>query len=33
MVIPLPRDRALTRRDRQDYTDLDWLYAGQPEAS
>jgi salicylate hydroxylase len=33
MVIPLLRDRVLTRRHPQDYTDLDWLYASQPEAS
>jgi 3-hydroxybenzoate 6-monooxygenase len=26
-VIPLLRDRILTRRDPDDYTDLDWLYA------
>ena len=25
-VIPLLRDRILTRRDRDDYADLDWLY-------
>ena len=25
-VIPVLRDRILTRRDRDDYTDLDWLY-------
>ncbi len=25
-VIPLLRDRILTRRDRADYADLDWLY-------
>jgi salicylate hydroxylase len=32
-VIPLLRDRLLTRRDSRDYTDLDWLYAAQPKAS
>jgi 2-polyprenyl-6-methoxyphenol hydroxylase-like FAD-dependent oxidoreductase len=32
-VIPLLRDRILTRRDPHDYTDLDWLYQYQPEAS
>jgi 3-hydroxybenzoate 6-monooxygenase len=32
-VIPLLRDRILTRRHRDDYTDLDWLYQEQPEAS
>ena len=32
-VIPLLRDRILTRRDRDDYTDLDWLYQTRPKAS
>ena len=32
-VIPLLRDRILTRRERDDYTDLDWLYQARPEAS
>jgi len=32
-VIPLLRDRIFARRDRRDYTDLDWLYQYQPEAS
>ena len=32
-VIPLLRDRILTRRDRDDYTDLDWLYQARPMAS
>jgi salicylate hydroxylase len=32
-VIPLLRDRILTRRGRDDYTDLDWLYQDQSEAS
>jgi 2-polyprenyl-6-methoxyphenol hydroxylase-like FAD-dependent oxidoreductase len=32
-VVPLLRDRILTRRDPGDYTDLDWLYQHQPEAS
>jgi salicylate hydroxylase len=32
-VIPLLRDRILTRRDRDDYTDLDWLYQARPKAS
>jgi salicylate hydroxylase len=32
-VIPVLRDRILTRRDSGDYTDLDWLYQDQPEAS
>jgi 3-hydroxybenzoate 6-monooxygenase len=32
-VIPVLRDRILTRRDPDDYTDLDWLYQEQPEAS
>jgi salicylate hydroxylase len=32
-VIPLLRDRILTRRGPDDYTDLDWLYQDQPEAS
>jgi len=32
-IIPLLRDRILTRRDPNDYTDLDWLYQDQPEAS
>jgi salicylate hydroxylase len=27
-VIPLLRDRIFTRRDADDYTDLDWLYQG-----
>jgi 2-polyprenyl-6-methoxyphenol hydroxylase-like FAD-dependent oxidoreductase len=31
-VIPLLRDRILTRRDPDDYTELDWLYQYQPEA-
>ena len=30
-VIPLLRDRILTRRDPADYTDLDWLYQHQPK--
>ena len=29
----LGRDRILTRRGPDDYTDLDWLYQDQPEAS
>jgi len=29
MVIPLLRDRILTRRHHDDYSDLDWLYADQ----
>jgi 3-hydroxybenzoate 6-monooxygenase len=32
-VIPLLRDRILTRRPEDDYTDLDWLYQDQPKAS
>jgi 2-polyprenyl-6-methoxyphenol hydroxylase-like FAD-dependent oxidoreductase len=32
-VIPLLRDRILTRRDPGDYTDLDWLYQDRSEAS
>jgi 3-hydroxybenzoate 6-monooxygenase len=32
-VIPLLRDRILTRRDSGDYTDLDWLYQDRPKAS
>ena len=32
-VIPLLRDRILTRRLPDDYTDLDWLYQDQPKAS
>jgi 3-hydroxybenzoate 6-monooxygenase len=32
-VIPLLRDRILARRDPDDYTELDWLYQYQPEAS
>ena len=32
-VIPLLRDRILTTRERDDYTDLDWLYQAQPKAS
>jgi 3-hydroxybenzoate 6-monooxygenase len=32
-VIPLLRDRILTRRPQDDYTDLDWLYQDQPKAS
>jgi 3-hydroxybenzoate 6-monooxygenase len=32
-VIPLLRDRILTRREPYDYTDLDWLYQHRPEAS
>jgi len=32
-VIPLLRDRILTRRGPDDYTDLDWLYQDRPEAS
>ncbi len=32
-VIPLLRDRILTRRGPDDYTDLDWLYQDQTEAS
>jgi len=32
-VVPLLRDRILTRRGPDDYTDLDWLYQDQPEAS
>jgi 3-hydroxybenzoate 6-monooxygenase len=32
-VIPLLRDRILTTRERDDYTDLDWLYQARPEAS
>ena len=32
-VIPVLRDRILTRRDPGDYTDLDWLYQSQPDAS
>jgi len=32
-VIPLLRDRILTRRAPDDYTELDWLYQYQPEAS
>jgi 3-hydroxybenzoate 6-monooxygenase len=32
-VIPLLRDRILTRRGPDDYTDLDWLYQDQLEAS
>jgi 3-hydroxybenzoate 6-monooxygenase len=32
-VIPLLRDQILTRRGPDDYTDLDWLYQDQPEAS
>jgi 2-polyprenyl-6-methoxyphenol hydroxylase-like FAD-dependent oxidoreductase len=32
-VIPLLRDRILTRRDSGDYTDLDWLYQDQIEVS
>jgi salicylate hydroxylase len=32
-VVPLLRDRILTRRDPADYTDLDWLYQAEPEAS
>jgi 3-hydroxybenzoate 6-monooxygenase len=32
-VVPLLRDRILTRRDPYDYTDLDWLYQHRPEAS
>ncbi len=31
-VIPLLRDRIFTRRDRRDYTDLDWLYRYQAGA-
>jgi 3-hydroxybenzoate 6-monooxygenase len=31
-VVPLLRDRIFTRRDRQDYSDLDWLYQERPEA-
>jgi salicylate hydroxylase len=30
-VIPLLRDRILTRRDSGDYTDLDWLYQADDE--
>jgi len=33
LVIPLLRDRILTRRAPDDYTELDWLYQYQPEAS
>jgi hypothetical protein len=29
----LLRDRILTRRNQDDYTDLDWLYQDQPKAS
>jgi len=32
-VVPLLRDRVLTRRDRQDYSDLDWLYQERPAAA
>jgi 3-hydroxybenzoate 6-monooxygenase len=32
-VIPLLRDRILTRRHQDDYTDLDWLYQQQPKES
>jgi salicylate hydroxylase len=32
-AIPLLRDRILTRRHQEDYTDLDWLYQNRPEAS
>jgi salicylate hydroxylase len=32
-VIPLLRDRILSRRGPDDYTDLDWLYQDQTEAS
>jgi len=32
-VIPLLRDLILTRRAPDDYTELDWLYQYQPEAS
>lgn len=32
-VIPLLRDRILARRGPDDYTDLDWLYQDQTEAS
>jgi salicylate hydroxylase len=32
-VVPLLRDRILKQRDSYDYTDLDWLYQYQPEAS
>jgi len=32
-VVPLLRDRILTRRDPADYTDLDWLYQHQPKMS
>jgi salicylate hydroxylase len=28
-VVPLLRDRIFTRRDHDDYTDLDWLYRDQ----
>ena len=31
-VVPLLRDRIFTGRDRQDYSDLDWLYQERPEA-
>jgi salicylate hydroxylase len=32
-VIPLLRDRILTRRERDDYADLDWLYQAPAEVS
>jgi 3-hydroxybenzoate 6-monooxygenase len=32
-VIPLLRDRILTRRERDDYADLDWLYQPPSEVS
>jgi salicylate hydroxylase len=32
-VIPVLRDRIFRRRDRDDYTDLDWLYQYRPEVS
>jgi len=32
-VVPLLRDRILKQRGSYDYTDLDWLYQYQPEAS
>ncbi|MDT3442166.1 MULTISPECIES: FAD-dependent monooxygenase [unclassified Pseudofrankia] len=32
-VIPILRDRVFSRRDPDDYTDLDWLYQHQPKAS
>jgi 3-hydroxybenzoate 6-monooxygenase len=32
-VIPLLRDRILTRRERDDYADLDWLYRAPSEVS